>query len=65
MHSAIRIFSLLSIVCLTLGSLTGCGEKRIHVATVSGSPGEAAAVSSSIDESAMPGALGLSEASID
>ena len=65
MYSIIRIFSLLSIVSLTLGSLTGCGEKRIHVATVSGTPGEAAAVSSVIDESAKTEVFGLSEASID
>ena len=65
MHSAIRIFSLISIVSLILGSLTGCGEKRIHVSTVSGTPGEESAVLSSVDESAMTGERGLSEASID
>ena len=65
MHSAIRIFSLMGMLSLILGSLTGCAEKRIHVATVSGAPGEEAAILSSTDESARTEAFGLSEASLD
>ena len=65
MHSAIRIISLMSILSLILGSLTGCGEKRIHVATVSGTPGEETAVLSPRDESATTETSGLSEDSID
>ncbi len=51
MHPAIRIFSLISILSLTLGSLTGCGEKRIHVATVSGAPGEEMALETTNENS--------------
>ncbi len=40
MHLNLRLFSLLGIFSLSLISLSGCGEKRIQVATVSGSPGE-------------------------
>ena len=65
MYSAIRIFSLMSIVSLILGSLTGCGEKRIHVATVSGAPGQEAVALSPINESATTEAFGLSDASLD
>jgi peptidoglycan-associated lipoprotein len=65
MHPAIHIFSLISIVSLTLGSLTGCGEKRVHVATVSGAPGEETVTLRPIDEAATTDPSGLSEASID
>jgi len=51
MHPAIHIFSLISILSLTLGSLTGCGEKRIHVATVSGAPGEEMALETTNENS--------------
>ena len=65
MHPAIRIFSLISIVSLTVGSLTGCGEKRVHVATVSGAPGEETVTVRPLDEAATTDPSGLSEASID
>ena len=38
MHPAIYILSLLSITTLALGGLTGCGGKRVHIATSSGTP---------------------------
>jgi len=65
MHPAIHIFSLISIISLTLGSLTGCGGKPVHVATVSGAPGEETAILLPIDEAATTDPSGLSEASID
>jgi len=65
MHPAIRIFSLISLVSLTVGSLTGCGEKRVHVATVSGAPGEETVTVRPLDEAATTDPSGLSEASID
>ena len=40
MDTHFRTVSLISILSLTLFGLTGCGEKRVHVATVSGAPGE-------------------------
>lgn len=38
MHPPIHILSFISIMSLMLGSLTGCGEKRIHVATTTETP---------------------------
>ncbi|GJL57903.1 MAG: hypothetical protein NPIRA03_07600 [Nitrospirales bacterium] len=66
MRPAIHIISLLSILSLSLVSISGCGEKRIHVSTASGSPGEeteasasatdtAGLTGTSIDESLLPG----------
>ncbi len=40
MHPAIHTITLLVFLSLTIGGLTGCGEKRIHVATLSGAEGE-------------------------
>ena len=40
MQPNLRLLSLLGILGLTFVSLTGCGEKRVHVATASGAPGE-------------------------
>ena len=64
MHPAIQILSLMSIISLTLGSLTGCGEKRIHVATVSGAPGEEMALEAT-DENLQAQASGLDNESVD
>ena len=64
MHPAIQILSLMSIISLTLGSLTGCGEKRIHVATVSGAPGEEVALEAT-DENLQAQASGLDNESVD
>ncbi len=66
MRPAIHVISLLGILSLSLVSLSGCGEKRIHVSTASGSPGEGTGASASdtdsaglagtsIDESSLPG----------
>ena len=46
MHPVIHILSLIGIISLSLGSLTGCGEKRVHVATLSGAPGQEASLES-------------------
>ena len=64
MHPAIQILSLMSIISLTLGSLTGCGEKRIHVATVSGAPGEEVALEPT-DENLQAQTSGLDNESVD
>ncbi len=40
MHPSTHILSFISIMSLMLGSLTGCGGKRIHVATTSVTPGQ-------------------------
>jgi outer membrane protein OmpA-like peptidoglycan-associated protein len=64
MHPAIHILSLMSIISLTLGSLTGCGERRVHVATVSGAPGQEVALEP-IDENLQAQASGLGKESID
>lgn len=66
MRPAIHVISLLGILSLSLVSMSGCGEKRIHVSTASGSPGEesgsstsgtdtAGLTGTSIDESSLPG----------
>jgi peptidoglycan-associated lipoprotein len=66
MRPAIHMISLLGILSLSLLSISGCGEKRIHVSTASGSPGEETGASASgtdtaglagtsIDESPLPG----------
>ena len=64
MHPAIHILSLMSIICLTLGSLTGCGERRLHVATVSGLPGQEVAPEP-IDENVQAQGSGLGNESVD
>lgn len=66
MRPAIHMISLLGILSLSLLSISGCGEKRIHVSTASGSPGEetgssasgtdtAGLTGTSLDESPLPG----------
>ena len=64
MHPAIHILSLMSIISLTLGSLTGCGERRLHVATVSGTPSQEVALEP-IDENLQAQGSGLGNESID
>ena len=64
MHPAIHILSLMSIIGLTLGSLTGCGERRLHVATVSGTPGQEVALEP-IDENLQAQGSGLGNESVD
>jgi len=64
MHPAIHILSLMSIISLTLGSLTGCGERRLHVATVSGFPGQEVALEP-IDENLQAQGSGLGTESVD
>jgi len=65
MHQNIRLLSLLSIFSLTLISLTGCGEKRVHVATISGAPGDEIAALQPINETTSSETSGLSEVSVD
>ena len=56
MSPVIHLVSLFSILCLSLAGITGCGEKRIHVATVSGAPGEETGSSpSKTNTSGLPG----------
>jgi len=64
MHPAIHILSLMGIISLTLGSLTGCGEKRAQVVTVSGAPGQEAALVP-IDENLQARVSGLSNKLVD
>ncbi|GJL68099.1 MAG: hypothetical protein NPIRA06_07340 [Nitrospirales bacterium] len=60
MRPAIHVISLLGILSLSLVSISGCGEKRIHVSTASGSPGEETGASASDTETA-----GLAGTSVD
>jgi peptidoglycan-associated lipoprotein len=64
MHPAIHIVSLMTIISLTLGSLTGCGERRLHVATVSEYPGQEVALEP-IDENLQAQGSGLDDESVD
>lgn len=59
-----RAISLLSIFSLTLLSFAGCGEKRVHVSTVSGAPGDEIALEP-IDESVQPQTAGLANSLVD
>lgn len=60
MRPAIHMISLLGILSLSLLSISGCGEKRIHVSTASGSPGEETGSSASGTDTA-----GLTGTSLD
>ncbi|HBP89754.1 MAG: OmpA family protein [Nitrospira sp.] len=71
MRPAVHVISLLGILSLSLVSMSGCGEKRIHVSTASGAPGQEAGSSisdtdskgltnSSVDESSLKGQSGSS-----
>ncbi len=64
MKKHFRAFSLLSIFCLTLLSLIGCGEKRIHVSTASGAPGEEMAMAPT-EEGSSAQSTGFSNNSVD
>jgi len=64
MHPAIKILSLMSIISLTLGGLTGCGERRLHVATVSGFPGQEGALEP-IDDDFQAKGSGLGNEAVD
>lgn len=70
MRPVIHSISLLGILSISLISMTGCAEKRIHVATLSGTPGETSSSApspdtshtttsglpgTSVDESSLPG----------
>ena len=64
MYPAVRTMTIIGIMTLAVFSLTGCGEKRIHVATVSGTPGE----SMGLDEANQsPGSdtIGLNSQALD
>ena len=55
MRTVIHFGSLLGMLSLSLVSLTGCGAQRLHVATVSGAPGEeASSRTSNTDTSGLP-----------
>jgi outer membrane protein OmpA-like peptidoglycan-associated protein len=55
MRTFIQVVSLLSILSLSLMGLTGCGEKRLNVATLLGTPGEETSSSTSgTDTSGLP-----------
>ncbi|TFG60146.1 MAG: hypothetical protein E4H32_09065, partial [Nitrospirales bacterium] len=64
MHQHFRILTLLGIFSLTLLSLAGCGEKRMHVTTASGAPGDEIALEP-IDETAPTQSGGLGNNLVD
>ena len=56
MRPVIHLVSLLGILSLSLVGLTGCGEKRLHVSTLSGTPGEeTSSTASNTETSGLPG----------
>ncbi len=65
MYPNLRYLTLLSIFSLTLLSLTGCGEKRIHVATISGAPGDELILDPLTGHLEAQSTSGLNDASID
>ncbi len=64
MHPVIHFLSITSILCLFLGNLTGCGEKRVHVATLSGGSGPETSLES-MDETPDVDPSGLGTDSLD
>jgi outer membrane protein OmpA-like peptidoglycan-associated protein len=65
MYPNLRYLTLLSIFSLTLLSLTGCGEKRVHVATISGAPGDELILDPLTGNVEAQSTSGLNDASID
>ncbi len=65
MYPNLRYLTFLSIFSLTLLSLTGCGEKRVHVATVSGAPGDELILDPMTGNVETQSTSGLNDASID
>lgn len=65
MRPVIHVISLLGILSLSLVGLTGCGEKRIHVATVSGAPGEESNSSTNTDSLDTSSTSGLPGTSVE
>jgi len=56
MRPVIHWVSLLGILSLSLAGATGCGEKRLHVSTVSGTPGEkTSSLQATTDTTGLPG----------
>ena len=64
MYTDLRLISLLGVLSLTLMSLAGCGEKRIHVSTASGAPGDEIALEP-LDETSGTQTAGLSKALVN
>ncbi len=65
MHPAFHALSLISLISLSLGSFTGCGEKQIQVATLSGAPSDEIAGLVSIQEEASSDISSSSEGLMD
>ncbi len=65
MHTDLRAISLLGILSLTLIGLAGCGEKRIHVSTASGAPGDEVALEPLDENSGVQTTSGLANALVD
>ena len=64
MNTTLRLLTLLGIFSLTLIGLTGCGEKRVHVSTLSGTPGEELPLEP-LDESSNGQSAGLANSLVD
>ena len=65
MYPVIHILSLIGLISLTLGGLTGCGEKRVHVATMSGAPGAPQTALPQLEENLPAQPSGLTNTSVD
>lgn len=65
MHTDLRAISLLGILSLALIGLAGCGEKRIHVSTASGAPGDEVALEPIDENSGIKTTPGLANALVD
>ncbi len=65
MYPNLRLLTLLGILSLTFITLAGCGEKRVHVATLSGAPGENSALDPMPANLADQSTSGLDDAAID
>ena len=65
MRPVIHVISLLGILSISLISMTGCAEKRIHVATLSGTPGQETSSSAPGPETSLTTTSGLPGKSVD
>ncbi len=65
MRPTIHVISLIGILGISLISLAGCAEKRIHVSTLSGAPGEETSSSGTTPDTTPSSASGIKGTSVD
>lgn len=64
MYPVVRTMTIMGLLTLTAFSLNGCGEKRLHVSTVSGAPGDQASLDATSQDTASS-AQGIDGTTVD